>query len=64
MLGAGRPTVTLTAGVLKRRGLIEYSRGKIKILDVPGLAATSCECYKIIKDHLDNYAEFDSAILA
>jgi len=64
LLVAGRPNVTLTAGVLKRRGLIEYSRGKIKILDVPGLAATSCECYKIIKDHLDNYAEFDSAILA
>lgn len=64
MLGAGRPTVTITAGILKRKGLIEYSRGKIHILDVPGLAATSCECYKIIKDHLDNYAEFDSAILA
>lgn len=64
MLGAGRPTVSIAAGLLKQKGLIEYSRGKIQILDVSGLVATSCECYKIIKDHLDNYAEFDSAILA
>jgi hypothetical protein len=31
---------------------------------VPGLVKASCECYGIIKDHLDNYAEFDSSITA
>jgi hypothetical protein len=25
---------------------------------------TSCECYLIIKDYLDNYTEFDTAITA
>jgi CRP-like cAMP-binding protein len=54
MLGVRRPTVSTTAGILKRKGLIEYTRGQIRILDVPGLTKTSCECYRIIKDYLDN----------
>ena len=62
MLGGRRPTVSTTAGILKRKGLIEYTRGEIRILDVPGLAKTSCECYLIIKDYLDNYTKFDTAI--
>ena len=64
MLGGRRPTISTTAGILKRKGLIEYSRGEIRILDVPGLTKASCECYLIIKDHLDNYAEFDTSITA
>ena len=62
MLGGRRPTISTTAGILKRKGLIENTRGEIRILDVPGLMKTSCECYRIIKDHLDNYTEFDTAI--
>ena len=64
MLGGRRPTISATAGILKRKGLIEYTRGKICILDVPGLTKTSCECYLIIKDYLDNYTKFDTAITA
>ena len=64
MLGGGRPTVTTTAGVLKDKGLIKYSRGRIQILDVPGLMKTACECYSVIKHHLDNYTEFDTGITA
>ena len=64
MLGGRRPTISMAAGILKRKGLIEYTRGEIRILDVPGLTKTSCECYLIIKDHLDNYTEFDTAITA
>jgi len=62
MLGGRRPTISTTAGILKRKGLIDYTRGEIRILDVAGLTKISCECYLIIKDHLDNYTEFDSAI--
>ena len=62
MLGARRPTISTTAGILKRKGLIEYTRGEIRILDVPGLTKTSCECYLTIKDYLDNYSRFDTAI--
>jgi CRP-like cAMP-binding protein len=64
MLGVRRPTVSTTAGILKRKGLIEYTRGEIRILDVPGLTKVSCECYLIIKDYLDNYAKFDTSITA
>jgi len=62
MLGGRRPTISTTAGILKRKGLIEYTREEIRILDVPGLAKTSCECYLIIKDYLDNYTKFDTDI--
>ena len=64
MLGGRRPTISTAAGILKRKGLIEYTRGEIRILDVPGLTKASCECYLIIKDHLDNYASFDTSITA
>jgi CRP-like cAMP-binding protein len=64
MLGSTRPTVSLAAGLLKEQKLIEYNRGAIRILDVTGLEKTACECYHIIKDHLDNFAEFESGISA
>ena len=62
MLGTTRPTVSLAAGHLKEKGLIDYTRGLIHILDIPGLEEEACECYRIIRDHLDNYAEFESGI--
>ncbi|MGH9617156.1 MAG: Crp/Fnr family transcriptional regulator [Acidobacteriaceae bacterium] len=61
MLGDTRPTLSTAAGLLKHKGLIEYTRGEIHILDVAGLERTSCECYLVIKNHLDSYAEFESA---
>jgi CRP-like cAMP-binding protein len=64
MLGGRRPTVSTTAGILKRKGLIQYTRGEIRILDIRGLTKASCECYLIIKDYLDNYTKFDTAITA
>jgi len=63
MLGGTRATVTLAAGVLKRKNLIEYHRGVIHILDRAGLEANACECYVVVKDHLKNYAEFDTPIV-
>jgi CRP-like cAMP-binding protein len=48
MLGVQRSTVTVAAGELQRQGLISYSRGRIQILDRPGLIAKTCECYGII----------------
>ena len=64
MLGGRRPTISTTAGILKRKGLISYTRGEIRILDIPGLTKASCECYLIIKDYFDNYTEFDTSITA
>jgi CRP-like cAMP-binding protein len=62
MLGGTRPTLSTAAGLLKEKGLIEYTRGEIHIIDLPGLERASCECYRVIKDHLDNYTEFGSTI--
>jgi CRP-like cAMP-binding protein len=52
MLGARRSTVTLVAGTLQRGGLIEYSRGDVKILDRDKLESAACECYRITQDAL------------
>jgi Mn-dependent DtxR family transcriptional regulator len=62
MLGGGRPTVTTAAGSLKDQGLIRYQYGQIEVLDVAGLTKASCECYTVIKNHLDNAMEFDTGI--
>ena len=64
MLGSTRPTVSVAAGILKEEKLIDYTRGRIRILNVPGLERRACECYHVIKNHLDNYTEFDSGIVS
>jgi len=48
MLGLRRVGVTEAASALKARKLIDYSRGKLKILDVAALKRTSCSCYQIV----------------
>jgi CRP-like cAMP-binding protein len=55
MLGVRREGVNKAAGALQKDGLITYSRGRIQILDRPGLGAVACECYRIIKDESDGY---------
>jgi CRP-like cAMP-binding protein len=50
MLGVQRSTVTVAAGILQRSGMIEYSRGKITILNRPMLRDAACECYGIIDE--------------
>lgn len=49
MLGVRRASVTVAAGVLQKAGLIEYSRGRIRVVDRARLEEASCECYGIIR---------------
>jgi CRP-like cAMP-binding protein len=49
MLGVHRPSITVTAGILQRAGLIRYSKGLIGVLDRKALEAASCECYGAVR---------------
>ena len=57
MLGVRREGVTEAAGKLQHRGLISYSRGRIAVLDRPGLEAHVCECYAVVKKEYDRLLE-------
>lgn len=63
MLGSTRSTVSIAAATLKAKGLIDYRRGSIQILDVKGLEAEACECYRIVREHLESFAEFDTGFI-
>jgi len=53
MLGVRREGVTEAAGHLQTAGLIRYRRGKITVLDRPGLEQRVCECYAVVKKEFD-----------
>jgi CRP-like cAMP-binding protein len=48
MTGVQRSTVSLAASALKKRGVIDYSRGLVSIIDRTALQRQACECYGII----------------
>jgi len=53
MLGVRREGVTEAAGHLQAAGLIQYSRGKITVVDRPKLEQRVCECYAVVKKEFD-----------
>jgi Mn-dependent DtxR family transcriptional regulator len=53
MLGVRREGVTEGALKLQKSGLIQYTRGRITVLDRPGLEARTCECYAVVKKEYD-----------
>lgn len=55
MLGSTRTTVTEAANSLKVKGLIEYRRGSIRIIDRQRLERTTCECYRVVTRELSHF---------
>ncbi|NYG34778.1 Crp/Fnr family transcriptional regulator [Sphaerotilus montanus] len=53
MLGVRREGVTEAAFKLQAAGLIRYARGRITVLDRPGLEMRTCECYAVVKREYD-----------
>jgi CRP-like cAMP-binding protein len=51
MLGTDRPSVSLAAGVLQKKKLIEYTRGAVKIVNRKKLEDSACECYGITQQY-------------
>lgn len=53
MLGVQRTTVNAVARELQGKGLIEYRRGDVRIIDRAALRRRTCECYGALRDHYD-----------
>jgi CRP-like cAMP-binding protein len=53
MLGVRREGVTEAALKLQKIELIKYTRGRITVIDRPGLEARVCECYAVVKTEYD-----------
>jgi CRP-like cAMP-binding protein len=51
MLGTNRSSVTLAAGILQRKKLIEYTRGAVTIVNRKMLESSACECYRITRQY-------------
>jgi CRP-like cAMP-binding protein len=51
MLGTDRPSVSLAAGALQKKGFIAYTRGAVKIVNRRKLEDSACECYGVIRQY-------------
>lgn len=52
MLGIRRASVSVSAEILQRAGLIRYNRGHVSIVNREGLEKACCECYQVIRQQL------------
>jgi CRP-like cAMP-binding protein len=62
LLGVRREGVSEAAKRLQRQGLIQYSRGRVQVLDRKGMQACTCECYEVIKSEYDRLLPMQRAV--
>ncbi len=53
MLGTRRSSVTVAAGVLQKAGLIDYTRGDVRIVQRAKLEQAACECYGLMRRQVE-----------
>ena len=53
ILGVRREGISQAASTLRQSGLIDFRRGRINVLDRPGLLIRACECYAVVKRETD-----------
>ena len=59
MLGVRRMSTNFAISTFKQAGLVDHRRGVVEVLDLRGLERKACECYRTVRRHLENVAEFD-----
>jgi CRP-like cAMP-binding protein len=53
MMGTDRSSVSLAASALQKKGILEYLRGAVKIVNRRKLEKSACECYDVIQKFED-----------
>lgn len=53
MLGVRRASVSVAEGRLRHAGLIRYGRGRMQLLDRPGLERLCCSCYRVMNERME-----------
>lgn len=51
MLGVQRTTISAVARTLQDAGIIHIGRGRVQVLDRPGLEKRACECHDAVETH-------------
>lgn len=62
MLGIRRMSASAAIGELRVNGVIEHHRNEIRLVNRQALEMAACECYAVVRNHLDSFAEFDSSV--
>ncbi len=55
MMGTDRSTVSLAAAVMQKKGILNYVRGAVKIVNRRKLEKSACECYGVIQQFEDDH---------
>src|SRR5579863_3784053 len=54
MMGTDRSTVSVAAAALQKKGIIEYVRGAVNVMNRRKLEQSACECYAVIRHFEDD----------